>query len=237
MTKGITLLLAIFLLSIPILATAQSQTATLSGVVEDPEAAPIAYGNIVLYQALDSTMIKVEVTGEAGAFTITNIAPGDYWLDISYVGLPPFRSKAFKLAQGEHKTLGTIRMEAESAELEEVVVTASKPLVELKAGKMVFNVQESVNAVGNNALELLRKSPGVVVDNNENITMLGRPGVRIFIDGKPSPLRGTDLSAYLKSLQSTDIESIEIITNPGAKYEAEGNAGLEEEQSRVKSEN
>ena len=107
-----------------------------------------------------------------------------------------------------------------------VVVTAKKPIIEVKPDKLVFNVESSINATGSNALELLQKSPGVVVDKDDNIQLSGKNGVKIYIDGKPSPLAGTDLAAYLRGLNSSDIEAIEIITNPSARYDAEGNAGI-----------
>jgi hypothetical protein len=110
--------------------------------------------------------------------------------------------------------------------LKDVVVTAQKPIVEVKADKTILNVENTINAVGSDALELLRKSPGVLVDKDENVSLAGKTGVQIYIDGKPSPLTGADLAAYLKSLQSSQIESIELITNPSAKYEAAGNAGI-----------
>jgi hypothetical protein len=106
------------------------------------------------------------------------------------------------------------------------VVTAQKPVVEVKADKMILNVEGTANAVGTDALELLRKSPGVMVDKDENLSVSGKNGVQVYVDGRPTPLSGQDLSNYLKTLQSNQIESIEIISNPSAKYEAAGNAGI-----------
>lgn len=94
------------------------------------------------------------------------------------------------------------------------------------ADKTVLNVEGSINAVGQDALELLRKSPGVLVDKDENISLSGKNRVQVYIDGRSSPLSGQDLAAYLKTLQYSSIESIEIITNPSAKYDAAGNAGI-----------
>ena len=99
-------------------------------------------------------------------------------------------------------------------------------MVEVKADRTILNVEGTINATGNDALELLRKSPGVTIDKDDNISLSGKNGVQVYIDGKPTPLTGTDLANYLKSLQSSQIESIELITNPSAKYEAAGNAGI-----------
>ncbi|HWR32806.1 MAG TPA: outer membrane beta-barrel family protein, partial [Chitinophagaceae bacterium] len=113
-----------------------------------------------------------------------------------------------------------------TGDLKAVTVSSKKPMVEVKADKTILNVEGTINATGNDALELLRKSPGVMVDKDDNISLAGKNGVRIYVDGKPTPLSGSDLSNYLKSLQSAQIEAIEIITNPSAKYDAEGNAGI-----------
>jgi hypothetical protein len=110
--------------------------------------------------------------------------------------------------------------------LQGVTVTAKRPMIEVKADKTVFNVEGSINASGSNALELLQKSPGVMVDNNENISMKGKTGVKIYVDGKMMQLDSKNLAAYLKSINSNDIEAIEMISNPGAKYDASGNAGI-----------
>jgi hypothetical protein len=99
-------------------------------------------------------------------------------------------------------------------------------MIEVKADKTILNVENTINSTGQDALELLRKAPGVTLDKDDLISLSGKNGVQIYIDGKPSPLTGTDLTAYLKSLQSSQIESIEIITNPSAKYDAAGNAGI-----------
>ncbi|GAB2675687.1 outer membrane beta-barrel family protein [Flavihumibacter cheonanensis] len=110
--------------------------------------------------------------------------------------------------------------------LSAVTVIGRKPLVEVKPDKLVFNVENSINAIGGNGLEVLRKAPGVVVDKDENILLSGKSGIRIYIDGRPSPLAGTDLTDYLKSLPAGDIATIEIITNPSARFEAAGSAGI-----------
>jgi len=111
-------------------------------------------------------------------------------------------------------------------QLKGVNIIARKPLVEVKADKIILNVEGTINATGSDALDLLRKAPGVTVDKDENLTLAGKNGVQVYIDNRPTPLSGQDLANFLKSLQSSQIESIEIITNPSAKYEAAGNAGI-----------
>ncbi|MEL6926923.1 MAG: TonB-dependent receptor, partial [Bacteroidota bacterium] len=147
-------------------------------------------------------------------------------MSISFVGLSTFESELFDLPKGAKKDFGKISMEAMSAEIAEVEVVAVRPLLEVLPDKVVFNVAGSINATGNNGLELLRKSPGVLLDNNNNVMLAGQGGTRIFINGKPSPLRGDALVAWLESLQSNEVDAIEIINNPPAKYDAEGIGGI-----------
>ncbi|MEL7118498.1 MAG: TonB-dependent receptor, partial [Bacteroidota bacterium] len=207
-------------------AVAQSSNAIIKGSVLDPEEMAVSFANVILLTTADSSIVKVEYTNDDGSFAIPGIEAGTYWLKVSFVGLDTYTSDVFDITEGQNFTVPTIELESNANDLQEVTVTAERPLLELKPNKMVLNVEGSINAQGSNGLELLRKSPGVVVDNNDNITMLGRSGVQIYIDGKPSPLGGADLAAFLRSVQSTEIESIEIITNPSAKYDAAGNAGI-----------
>ena len=117
-------------------------------------------------------------------------------------------------------------MSKAAGDLKNVVVTAQKPIIEVKADKTIVNVEGTINSVGQDAMELLRKSPGITVDKDDNLALSGKNGVQVYIDGRPTPLSGQDLANYLSSLQSSQIESIEIITNPSAKYDAAGNAGI-----------
>lgn len=198
----------------------------ISGSLLDTEGKPLSYANVILFTQADSNMVKAEVTDDRGVFELFGIEAGAYWIKASFVGLPDYDSETLQLAPGQTIALPAFRLQPSVNDLDEVVVVAQKPLVEVKPDKMVFNVEGSINAQGNTALELLRKSPGVMVDNNDNVMLQGRSGVQIYIDGKPSPLSSSDLAAYLETLQSSEIESIEIITNPSSRYDAQGNAGI-----------
>ncbi len=226
MKREITLLTGMLCLFATSVFSQNSLTGSISGKVAGPEAEALEFANVMLYSLADSSLAKVETTGPAGAFTLHRVEEGPYWLEVSYVGLPPYRSESFELAAGQDLRLPDIHLQEAVNELKEVVVTAERPLVEVRPDKMVFNVENTINATGNTAMELLRKAPGVVVDNNDNISLLGRSGVQVYIDGKPSPLGAGDLAAFLKTLQSNDIDAIEIITNPSSRYDAEGNAGI-----------
>lgn len=197
---------------------------TLKGKLTD-QSNPIAYANVMLYSAKDSSLIKFTYSEDNGTFLFDQLTEGDYYVDATFVGLDDFRSKIFNV-QKDNVDLGNIGMTMTANKLAEVTVTAKKPLIEVKPDKIVLNVAGSVLSTGDDALSLLRKAPGVLVDNNENITLLGKSGLLIYIDGKPSPLTASELANMLKNMSSNDIESIEIISHPSAKYEAQGTAGI-----------
>ncbi|WP_262915085.1 outer membrane beta-barrel protein [Niabella ginsengisoli] len=197
----------------------------IEGSVKDVDGKGLTAATVSLLNGKDSSIVKLNATDKDGVYIFEHIAPGYYMLMASAVGFDKAYSGTFDYA-GDDKKLADIQMAASATEMSAVVVTAKKPLIEVKSDKMIVNVEGTINATGNDALELLRKSPGVLVDKDDNLSMAGKNGVRVYIDGKPSPLRGTDLANYLKSTQSSSVEAIELITNPSAKYEAEGNAGI-----------
>lgn len=205
---------------------AQSMGASISGKVLDPGNTPAPFANVLLKSKADSSLVKAEYTNEDGNFQLQNLQPGSYFLHVSYVGLSDYSSENFDLNAGQSLQLPAINMAALATELKEVVVKAQKPMIEVKPDRTVFNIEGSINASGSNAMELLRKAPGVVVDNNDNVMLLGRSGVAVYIDNKPSPLSSADLANFLKTVQASEIEAIEIITNPSSKYDAAGNAGI-----------
>lgn len=196
----------------------------VSGIVKDVDGKAVANATVSLHNAKDTTVIKLGVTDKDGSYKFTAINKGAYMVSASYVGYAAKYSPAFEVSGDV--SVPSFVLEKAAAELKGVTVVARKPMIEVKADKTILNVESSINAVGNDALELLRKSPGVVVDKDDNISLSGKNGVQVYIDGKPSPLSGTDLSNFLKSMQSSQIEAIELITNPSAKYEAAGNAGI-----------
>ncbi|MBP9548859.1 MAG: TonB-dependent receptor [Chitinophagales bacterium] len=218
-----TIILLTFLLGSTLLIKSQS---TISGKVIDANGEAVAFANAVLYLAADSQMMKAEITDMDGIFKMSGLSQGDYHLKISFVGYTTYESETFSLSDNSTKSFDNIQLITDENVLDAVEITTERALIEVQPDKTIFNVEGSVNATGNTALELLRKAPGVMVDNNDNIILLGKSGTQIYIDGKPSPLGGEDLAMLLRSMQSSEIEAIEIITNPSSKYEAEGDAGI-----------
>jgi outer membrane receptor protein involved in Fe transport len=196
----------------------------MRGQVQDADGAAVAFANAALYTSDDSTLTKVETTDDAGLFALANVPVGTYDLVITYIGAPELRRPGIEVS--EDVDLGVLKLAPAAVELAEATVTARRALVEVKPDRTVFNVEGTINAVGNNGLDLLRKAPGVTVDNNDNINVLSRSGVLLYVDGRRLPLSGQDLSNYLRNLTAEQIDRIDIITNPGARYEAEGNAGI-----------
>ena len=206
-----------------ILMFSVTQAQKITGLVNDEKGKGMEKTTVSLLRAKDSSVIKLSVTSKEGFFSFQS-ATGNYLVSASHVGYVTQYSKPFEVS-GDAE-VPSIQMTKFTGNLQEVKVTAQKPIVEVRADKTILNVEGTINAVGNDALELLRRSPGVMVDKDDNLSLAGKNGVQVFIDGKPSPLSGSDLANFLKSLQSAQIEAIEIITNPSAKYEAAGNAGI-----------
>ena len=198
----------------------------ISGNVKDQQGKAIAGSTVSLLTAKDSSVVKLAVSNNDGHYSFNPIKQGKYVVSVTHVGYGRAYSPAFEVAGSGETSAPELLLNKAAAELKGVTVTSKKPIVEVKADRTILNVEGTINATGNDALELLRKSPGVTVDKDDNISLSGKNGVQVYIDGKPTPLSGSDLANYLKSLQSTQIESIELITNPSAKYEAAGNAGI-----------
>ncbi|MBL7751197.1 MAG: TonB-dependent receptor [Chitinophagaceae bacterium] len=209
-----------------LILTLSTQAQTIKGMVKDENGKPLAAANTTLHRANDSSLVKFTVTNGEGGYEFAGIGEGNYFVQITHVGHEPAKTAVFSHKNSGESQVPVLTMQKQGTSLQNVTVVARKPMIEVKADKMVVNVEGTINAVGNDALELLRKSPGVQLDKDDNISLSGKNGVQVYIDGKPSPLSGADLTAYLKSMQSSQIETIEIITNPSAKYDAAGNAGI-----------
>jgi iron complex outermembrane recepter protein len=198
---------------------------SISGVVLDNKGEKVEFLSVLLLKAKDSSFVKGAITDVQGKYEMKNMAADRYFVSASGVGFAKTTSQIFDYKL-ENFVVETISLKNIDTNLDAVTVTATKPMIEVQADKLIVNVEGSINSTGLTALELLQKSPGVQVDPDDNVVIEGKQGVRIYIDGKPSPLSGRDLASVLKNMQSSDIEAIEIITNPSAKYDAAGNVGI-----------
>jgi hypothetical protein len=202
--------------------------AKITGQARDNNGSPVKAITILLNKAADSILVKTAVTDAKGNFEMEGIKAGNYFISTSMVGMQKKFSAVFTAKDGETVIVPILTVLPAGKDLQGVTVTGTyaKPMIEVKADKTVLNVENSINATGSNAFELLQKAPGVVTDKDDNILLKGKNGVRVYIDGRPTQMGNADLAAYLKSINSVDIESIEMIDNPSAKYDASGNAGI-----------
>ncbi len=198
----------------------------ISGKVQDNAGKALGNVTVQLLKATDSSLVKAALSDRQGSFDLSTLKSGNFLLSYTMVGFQKTYSPVFQLSGGTPYNAPVMQLAAADNKLEGVTVTSRKPLIEIKADKTIFNVENSINATGSNALELLQKSPGMKVDQNDNISMKGKNGVTIYIDGKMQQMDSKTLADYLRSINSNDIEAIEMISNPSAKYDASGNAGI-----------
>jgi iron complex outermembrane receptor protein len=207
-------------------ALSQSGTGTLLGTVTTQDQQPLESATITVKNANDSSVVKTGASDQTGRFRLENIPEGKYLVSISAVGYETFSTAVEVSATANTVSLKTAKLIARTESMAGVVVTARRPPIEVRAGKTLVNVDASPTNAGLNVLEILEKSPGVAVDNDGNVSLKGKRGVLILIDGKQTYLSGTQLTTFLKSLQASSLDQIEIMTNPPAKYDASGNAGV-----------
>lgn len=197
---------------------------SVSGKISDIDNQGIAFANVLLMRATDSTLVKGSLTDDNGSYVFDNILRGTYYVQATFVGYQPSKSDAFEL--NEVMEIPDIILK-EGEELGEVVVQARKPLFTQKVDRLVINVENSIVSSGGTALEVLERSPGVVVNRQSNgISVVGKEGVVVMINGKISYVPQSSLVQMLDGMNADNIESIELITTPPANFDAEGNAGF-----------
>jgi iron complex outermembrane recepter protein len=225
MKKVITALLILSIISVHVFA--QTPQTLISGSVMDNKKKPVEAATISLMKAADSSLFKISVADKAGKFSFQDIPFGNYYINASAINYAKLNSKVFELNDASlSKDIDLIVLQAETRSLSAVTVTSKKPLIEQKIDRMVVNVDASITNVGSTALEVLEKSPGVSVDKDGNISLKGKSKVMVMIDDKPSYLSGAELANLLSNMNSNQLSQIEIMTNPSAKYDAAGNAGV-----------
>ncbi|MCH5717317.1 carboxypeptidase-like regulatory domain-containing protein [Niabella hibiscisoli] len=180
------ILVLILCLGVLLPTTANAQK--ISGTVKDADSKPLNAATVTLLKAADSSIAKLNASDKSGSYTFEHIESGKYIVQATAVGYTKAYSAPFELA-GADKNVQDITLTKVATEMSAVVVTARRPMIEVKADKMIVNVEGTVNATGNDGIDLLRRSPGVLVDKDDNISMSGKNGVEVYIDGKPSPLR------------------------------------------------
>ena len=181
---------------------------------------------VELFKNDDSSLVKAAITDNKGIAVFENIPFGKYFIIASTVNHSNQRSAAFEISDKNRVIAPEIVLNSKSSTLKEVVVDGKKPFIQKLSDRIVVNVENSIVSAGSSALEVLERSPGINIDQNDVISLRGKQGVIIMIDGKPTAMSGSDLANYLKALPSSALQRIDIITNPSAKYDAAGNAGI-----------
>jgi len=222
--KG-SLLLLTALLSV-LFSSAQSPKTKFSVRVMNDQSVAMENVTVQVLRSKDSALIKAAITDKTGVAEFDNIKAGSYLIKASSVNFITKFSEVFTVDGQATPQIADITLQKSSGSMQEVVVSAKKPFIQKLADRIVVNVDNSIVNVGSSAFDVLERSPGVLIDANDNISLRGRAGVIIMIDGKITPMTGADLVNMLRGLPSNSIESIHIITNPSAKYDASGNSGI-----------
>lgn len=200
-----------------------SAQVTVSGKVADDKNQPVAFASIALVAAADSQMVKGALSDSTGAFSIPGVLPGEYRLQATLLGYETRFTDPFTIETGSKTVTADITLQPADNILGEAVVVAKRPLFEQKADRLIMNVENSPIASGGTALEILQKMPGVIVVQ-DRVTLAGNQNVQIWIDGKPSQY--ADMNAVLRDMPGDQIDRVELINQPGAKYDAAGGAVL-----------
>ena len=234
MNHSFTALLGLLLLGAPLAVCAQgtdtaapvASAGRLSGTVLDSvKNAPVPYATVAL---LPATAPDTPITGvaadEQGKFVLSGLKPGSYRLQVSFVGYGT-RTRAVTVTAGSTDA-GTFRLPNAGTALGEAVVIGSKPVIEVRPDRLVYNADQDVTNAGGTAADVLRKAPLLAVDGDGNVKMRGSANFKVLINNKPSPTMASNLAEALKSIPAEQIQSVELITTPPAKYDGEGTAGI-----------
>ncbi|MEB2780041.1 TonB-dependent receptor family protein [Algoriphagus sp. C2-6-M1] len=199
----------------------------IQGKVHDNQAKGISYANVLLRSPTDSVLIKGAISDESGNFVFAEIPKGEYFVETFFLGYAKSYTPFFSFLGTETIGLDAITLIEEAKNLDEVTVNATKPLFELEMGKMVVNVSNSVTSAGLSVIDVLEKSPGVMVNRqNNSLSLSGKNGVVILMNGKRFRMPIDAAYQMLAGLNSSDVEKIEIMTVPPANYDADGDAGF-----------
>ena len=206
---------------------AQTKTGFIQGLVRDASGDAIVMASISLLSSKDSTSVKFSATDKTGKYAFEGLANGTYIVLATSVGHGKQYSNTIELSQQTSSVImQPLTLKTETKDLKQVTVVSRRPMVEQKIDRTVINVEAAVTNTGSTAMEVLEKSPGIQVDKDGNISLKGKQQVIILIDGRPSYLSGPELANMLKGMQASQLEQIEIMTNPPAKFDASGNAGV-----------
>src|SRR5215211_3233809 len=204
-----------------------AQGGALVGRIQDEKGASVPYANVGLIKQNDSSLASGIVADSAGRFSLPTPAPGNYFLRFTTIGFTGKSTNIFEVPSTNFsKDFGSIILQQETKALKDVTITALRPTITQLPDRMVVSVEGTAMAAGSTAYQVLAKAPGVFIDAEGNIQLNGRRGITVMIDGKLTYLSARDLRTLLEGMSAENVKNIEIITNPSAKYDAEGTAGI-----------
>lgn len=212
-------------LAVPLAGHAQTRAA-LRGTVADAGGEPVGFATVTLHRAADSVVVKTEFSDAQGGFRLDAPAGQRYRVSVAQVGFGRYWSAPFELTAAGLALPACALTPSQATALKEITVMGRKPLYERRADRTVVNVADSPLAAGATTLDVLGRAPGVSLSSSNELSLRGRQGLLVVIDGKRTPLTGNDLAEYLRSLPAEQLQSIELITNPPASYDAQGGAGV-----------
>lgn len=198
----------------------------ISGFVKDSINHEIPFVNIALLNFSDSSIVKGTISDELGAYKIENIKSGNYFLKFYAVGYSEVFSPDFQIDSLSQITIPDVIMKQQGVNLNEVAITSIKKTIEFKNGMTIMYVENSVMAEGNTVLDVLKRIPGVTVDSKNNISISGKQGVQIMLDGRMQQLAMEQIVSILSSMSADQVSKIEVMKSPPVKYDAQGNAGI-----------
>ena len=226
MTKFVVLILIFCSTTVNLFA--QTGSGKITGKITDPSSNQgIPYASAIVFNSKTLLKIRAAQTDLDGNFIIDNIPDGTYVFKASYIGFQTMVRDSVRITGNTVINLGTIKMKASGGNtIATVSVTATRTALQLGIDKKVFSVDQSLVSEGGSAADLLQNVPSVETDIDGNVSLRGSSGVKVLIDGKPSLIAGGNIAQILQSIPASSIESVELITNPSAKYDAEGQSGI-----------
>lgn len=230
------ILLSTFLINLNLIAQTSPRTqnpqmspeGTLKGKLIDAQTGQIIeYGNVVLFSMRDSSMVTGTISDNQGNFSLSKLPFGMYFLRASFIGYSDAVVDTIRIRPNEMNVdLGILRLDESSIELGSVVITGEKEMIINNLDKKIINVEKDLTTVGGTGVDVVQNIPSVSVDIDGNVSYRGNPNIRILVDGKPSELLGLGSGDILANIPAADIESVELVTNPSARYDPEGTGGI-----------
>lgn len=230
--KFFNLFLLFGLFSLPLMAQEPlrepaTATAKISGVLLDSlTKRPIEFANVALFRQADQQLVDGIATDDKGKFELSNLAPGEYVLECSFLGFDSKALRNLSLRPNQKVDLGNIVLSPTATKLAEVTVSGARAMIEEKVDRLIYNADKDVTGQGGDATDLLRKVPLLSVDMDGNVSLRGNANIRVLINNKPSTILAANLADALKQIPAEMIKSVEVITAPSARYDAEGSGGI-----------